>query len=66
MESYLRNSCPKEGGEVDVNEGSSLIVSGHKIVFLNPYSKDPCRITSWTSSEVISDTISEFLAWFYP
>jgi hypothetical protein len=66
MEPYLRDSCPKEGAELDINEGSSLIVSGHKIVFLNPYCKDPCRITSWTSSEAILDTISEFPTWFYP
>jgi hypothetical protein len=62
MEPHLRDSCPKEGAELDINEGSSLIVSGHKIVFFNPYSKDPCRITS----EAIFDTISEFLTWFYP
>jgi hypothetical protein len=66
MEPYLRDSCPKGGADLAINEGSSLIVSGHKIVFLNPYSKDPCRITSWTSSEAIFDTISEFITWLYP
>jgi hypothetical protein len=45
---------------------SSLSVSGHKIVFSNPYSKDPCRITSWTSSEANFDTIPEILTWVYP
>jgi hypothetical protein len=65
MELYLRDSCPKEGAELDINEGSSLIISGHKIVFLNPNSKDPCRITSRTSSEAILDTIAEFLTWLH-
>jgi hypothetical protein len=66
MEPYLRDSCPKEGAELDINEGSSLNVSGHKIVFLNPFCKDPCRITSWTSSEAIVDTIYEILVWLLP
>jgi hypothetical protein len=66
MEPYLRDSCPKEDAELDINEGSSLIVSWNKIVFLNPSSKDPYRITSWTSSEAIFDTISVFLTRCYP
>jgi hypothetical protein len=35
MEPYLRDSCPEEGAELDINKGSRLNVSGHHNFFLN-------------------------------